>query len=85
MQHGIEAAHATDYGSILLVGDEPYYARAGFTRLPPGRVRFPGPVDASRILGLSLKPNALLSLSGAIHRAHLDHPICADGAALGAG
>jgi predicted N-acetyltransferase YhbS len=85
MQHGIEAARATDYSCILLVGDEPYYARAGFTRLPPGRVRFPGPVDASRILGLSLKPNALLTLSGNIRRAHLDHPVCADGAALGSG
>lgn len=83
MQHGIEAARAADYGSILLVGDEPYYARAGFTRLLPGRVRFPGPVDASRILGLSLKPNALLSLSGDIRRAHLNHPVCADGAVVG--
>ncbi len=84
MKHGIAAAHATDYSCILLVGDEPYYVRAGFTRLPPGRVRFPGPVDTSRILGLSLKQNALLTLNGDIRRAHLDHPVCADGAALGA-
>lgn len=85
MQHGIKAAHATDYTCIILVGDEPYYARAGFTRLPPGRIHFPGPVDASRILGLSLKPNALLTLSGNVRRAHIDHPVCADGAPLGAG
>ena len=84
MKHGIEAAHATDYGSILLVGDEPYYVRVGFTRLPPGRVHFPGPVDTSRILGLSLKHNALLTLNGEIRRAHLDHAVCADGAPLGA-
>jgi predicted N-acetyltransferase YhbS len=84
MKHGIEAAHATDYGTILLVGDEPYYVRVGFTRLPPERVHFPGPVDASRILGLSLKHNALLTLAGDMRRAHLDHPVCADGAALGA-
>ena len=84
MKHGIEAAHATDYGTILLVGDEPYYVRVGFTRLPPGRVRFPGPVDTSRILGLSLKHNALLTLNGDIRRAHLDHPVCADGAVVGA-
>ena len=84
MKHGIEAAHATDYSCILLVGDEPYYVRVGFTRLPPGRVRFPGPVDGSRILGLSLKHNALLTLTGDIRRAHLDNPVCADGAPLGA-
>jgi predicted N-acetyltransferase YhbS len=84
MKHGIEAAHATDYACILLVGDEPYYVRVGFTRLPPGRVHFPGPVEGARILGLSLKPNVLLTLNGDIRRAHLDHPVCADGAALGA-
>ena len=83
MKHGIAAAHKTDYSCIVLVGDEPYYVRAGFTRLPAGRVQFPGPVDASRILGLSLQPNALLTLNGEIRRAHLDHPVCADGAALG--
>ncbi|HEY5338853.1 MAG TPA: N-acetyltransferase [Rhizomicrobium sp.] len=83
MKHGIEAAHATDYSCILLVGDEPYYVRAGFTRLPPRRVHFPGPVDASRILGLSLKPDVLLTLSGDIRRAHIADPVCADGAPLG--
>jgi predicted N-acetyltransferase YhbS len=82
MKHGIEAAHATDYTAIILVGDEPYYVRVGFTRLPPGRVRFPGPVDPSRVLGLSLKPNALLTLNGDVRRAPLDHSVCADGAAL---
>jgi hypothetical protein len=40
-------------------------------------------VDASRILGLSLTPGAILSLKGPIRRAKLDHPVCADGAALG--
>ena len=83
MKAGIETAKSSDFAAILLVGDEPYYARAGFARLPPGRVRFPGPVDAARVLGLSLKPNALLTLAGEIRRARIDHPICADGAALG--
>ena len=83
MKHGIEAAHAMDYGCILLVGDEPYYGRVGFSRLSPGQVRFPGPVDPSRILGLPLKPDSLSSLGGAVRRAGLDHPVCADGAKLG--
>ena len=82
MKRGIEAAHATEYGAILLVGDEPYYARVGFTRLAPGRVDFPGPVDPARVLGLSLKPNALLALSGEIRRARIDDPVCADGASI---
>jgi predicted N-acetyltransferase YhbS len=83
MQTGIEAAHGSNRGAIILVGDEPYYAKVGFSRLPPGRIRFPGPVDASRVLGLSLKTGGLLNLSGLVRRAMLDDPVCADGAALG--
>jgi predicted N-acetyltransferase YhbS len=79
MQAGIEAAHQGPWGAILLVGDEPYYAKVGFSRLPPGRVKFPGPVDQNRILGLSLKAGGLLNLSGQIRRAHIDEPVCADG------
>ncbi len=83
MQAGIEAARLGPWRGILLVGDEPYYAKVGFSRLPPGRVRFPGPVDQDRILGLSLKGGEMLSLTGQIRRAAIDTPVCADGAALG--
>ena len=83
MQAGIEAARRGPWSAILLVGDEPYYAKVGFARLPPGRVKFPGPVDPTRVLGLSLKPGGLLNLSGQIRRARIDHPVCADGAGLG--
>ena len=83
MQAGIETARGGPWSAILLVGDEPYYAKVGFSRLPPGRVKFPGPVDANRILGLSLKAGGLLNLSGQIRRAMLDDPVCADGAGLG--
>lgn len=83
MNKGIAEARNLGFGAIVLVGDEPYYARVGFTRLPPGRIAFPGPVDAGRVLGLSLKPNALVNLSGHVRRARIDDPVCADGAALG--
>lgn len=82
MRQGIEAARVAGHASIILVGDEPYYVRVGFHRLAPGRVRFPGPADPARILGLSLKPNAALSLSGEVRRAALDHPVCACGAGV---
>jgi predicted N-acetyltransferase YhbS len=79
MQHGIDAAAALDeYGAIVLVGDEPYYAKVGFTRLPAGQVRFPGPVDLGRVLGLALKHGALESLSGEIKRARIDLPVSAN-------
>jgi predicted N-acetyltransferase YhbS len=83
MQAGIERAKQGAWRGILLVGDEPYYAKVGFSRLPPNRVSFPGPVDQNRILGLSLKGGEMLSLTGQIRRAAIDEPNCADGAALG--
>jgi len=83
MERGIEEARAKGHEAAILIGDEPYYARVGFARLKQGRVNFPGPVDPSRILGLALKPGAALELTGDVRRARIDHPICADGAALG--
>ena len=81
MERGVKEARARGHEAAILVGDEPYYSRVGFSKLPPGRIRFPGPVDPSRILGLALKESALLDLSGEVRRAKLDIPICADGAA----
>jgi predicted N-acetyltransferase YhbS len=83
MQAGIEAAQKGPWRAILLVGDEPYYTKVGFSRLPPGRVKFPGPVDQNRILGMSLKAGELLILSGQVRRAQIDDPVCAGGAGVG--
>jgi predicted N-acetyltransferase YhbS len=83
MQKGIEEAKRLGYETIILVGDESYYARAGFARLKPGQVRFPGPLDAERILGLALKPGALEKFEGAVARAHIDVPVSANAAPLG--
>jgi len=83
MQAGIAAAQKGPWRAILLVGDEPYYTKVGFSRLPPGRVKFPGPVDQNRILGLSLKAGELLTLSGQVRRAQIDQPVCAGGAGVG--
>lgn len=80
MRHSIEQARKQGAASIILVGDELYYVRAGFARIAPGKVRFPGPVDQARVLGLSLKPNTMLTLSGEVRRARIDHPFCASGA-----
>ncbi len=83
MQRGIEEARGLDYESVILVGDEPYYARVGFARLPAGRLTFPGPVDSNRLLGLALKANALVSLSGEVRRARIDAPVSAQATPLG--
>jgi predicted N-acetyltransferase YhbS len=82
MQRGIEEAQDRGHHAIILVGDAPYYARAGFVPLAAQQVRFPGPVDGTRILGLALVKGALDSLKGDVHRAAIDDPVCADGAPL---
>ena len=83
MNQGIDEARRLGHTAILLVGDLPYYARVGFSPLPRGSVRFPGPVDPARILGLALQEGALETLAGALRRARLDDPIAADGVGSG--
>ncbi|HLY06305.1 MAG TPA: N-acetyltransferase [Rhizomicrobium sp.] len=82
MQRGIDEARALGHRAILLVGDVPYYSRAGFALVPEGSVTFPGPVDPARILALGLSAGAFERLRGPIRRARIDDPVCADGAPL---
>ena len=62
----IEAAKSAGIKTIILVGDEPYYARFGFKRLTPGQITFPGPVDQSRVLGLELQEGSLAVAKGLV-------------------
>jgi predicted N-acetyltransferase YhbS len=82
MNRGIEEAKKLGHTAIVLVGDAPYYARVGFTPVAPGRIRFPGPVNPARILGLALAEGALEALAGDVRRPRIDDPICADSTAL---
>jgi predicted N-acetyltransferase YhbS len=50
----------------ILVGDEPYYGRCSFHRIPPGRVKMPGPVDPARVLVAELVPGAFDGVSGRV-------------------
>jgi predicted N-acetyltransferase YhbS len=58
------AARAIGRDLIVLVGDEAYYARSGYRRVPPGKIRLPGPVDPMRVLALELVSGALAPISG---------------------
>ncbi|NDW03037.1 GNAT family N-acetyltransferase [Jiella pacifica] len=66
MRLAAEAARQKGEGSIILVGDPPYYAPLGYRPLPSGSVVMPGPVDARRLLGLELLEGALEGLRGAV-------------------
>src|SRR5262245_22033832 len=51
---------------VVLVGDEPYYARLGFRRAPRGQIAMPGPVDPDRLLAVELIPGSLAGFSGLV-------------------
>lgn len=51
---------------VILVGDEPYYGKCGFKRVPAGRVTMPGPVDPARLLVAELAEGAFEGVSGAV-------------------
>jgi predicted N-acetyltransferase YhbS len=51
---------------VVLVGDEPYYGKCGFKRIPRGRASMPGPVDPDRLLAAELVEGALEGVSGPI-------------------
>jgi predicted N-acetyltransferase YhbS len=57
-------ARADGVPLIVLVGDEPYYARFGFKRVVPGSIGLPGPVDPSRLLAAELTPGAAARFGG---------------------
>ena len=62
----LDEARAKGHRLVILVGDEPYYAKCGFKRIPPGRVTMPGPVDPSRLLVAELAEGASEGLSGMV-------------------
>jgi predicted N-acetyltransferase YhbS len=51
---------------VVLVGDEPYYGRSGFKRVPDGRAVMPGPVDPARVLVCELAEGAFADVCGPI-------------------
>ena len=68
MERSLDAARAAGHTLVILVGDEPYYARVGFKRVPPGRLTMPGPVDPDRLLYCELVAGAFDGVSGTIGR-----------------
>ncbi len=69
MQKSMEAARAAAHKLVILVGDEPYYKRVGFKRVPMGRLQMPGPVDPARLLYCELAEGAFEGITGSIARA----------------
>ena len=66
MTRSIQAAREGGHALVLLIGDEPYYGRFGFKRIPPGQLAMPGPVDEARFLALELVEGALAKARGEV-------------------
>ncbi|MGO4571387.1 GNAT family N-acetyltransferase [Microvirga sp. 2TAF3] len=66
MRRSLEAAREKGHTLVLLVGDEPYYRRFGFKRVPTGHLQLPGPVNPDRFLVLELADGALSHAKGMV-------------------
>ena len=66
IERALKEAGAKGHRLVILVGDEPYYGKAGFKPVPPGRAIMPGPVDPARLLVAELADGAFDGVSGLI-------------------
>jgi predicted N-acetyltransferase YhbS len=66
MKHAIAAATTLGHGAIVLLGDEPYYSRFGFSSANMEALSLPGPFERNRLLGLELRAGALDGAAGMI-------------------
>jgi predicted N-acetyltransferase YhbS len=66
IKHALTEAGAQGHRLVLLVGDESYYGKCGFKRIPPGLVIMPGPVDPARLLIAELAAGSFAGVSGPV-------------------
>ena len=62
----LEDARVAGILLVVLVGDEPYYGKLGFRRIPFGQITLPGTADPNRLLAAELTPGALQDFSGVV-------------------
>ena len=67
----LDAARKAGWGSVILVGDAPYYGPLGFRQVPLGQITMPRPVDYNRLLIHEIRDGALESLRGEMRHADL--------------
>jgi predicted N-acetyltransferase YhbS len=66
VESACEAAKAAGWKAVLLVGDAPYFTRAGFSAAHTAGVAMPGPVDQRRVLLKALAAGGDEGLSGLV-------------------
>ena len=66
IEETLAAATGAGWERVMLVGDAPYYARFGFSRLVA--VEMPPPTNPERVLGRALRPGAWEGVAGLVRR-----------------
>jgi predicted N-acetyltransferase YhbS len=66
IERALKEAKSAGHKLVVLVGDEPFYAKSGFKRIPKGQVKLPGPVDPARLLVAELAAGAFEGVAGTI-------------------
>ena len=66
IRDGLDAARRAGWARVILVGDEPYYGRFGFS--PLAGVVMPPPTNPERVLGQALRLGGWNGVKGAVTR-----------------
>ena len=66
IKRALKDSKAKGHKLVVLVGDEPFYTKTGFKKIPKGLVKMPGPVDPARLLVAELVPGAFEGVKGLI-------------------
>lgn len=64
----LRLAQERGWTRVILVGDEPYYRRFGFTRAAAAGLDYPPPTNPDRLLARALAPGAFEGVSGMVRR-----------------
>ncbi len=69
MTESLLSARQMGHRIVVLVGDEPYYSRVGFSVAAGQKLLIPGQTDQSRVLALELAEGALVAAEGTLKAA----------------
>ncbi len=66
MSESLHRAAELGWTRVILVGDEPYYGRFGFSRQAALALDYPPPTNPDRLLARALEPDAFRNVSGMV-------------------
>ncbi len=66
MSESLHRAAELGWTRVILVGDEPYYGRFGFSREAARSLDYPPPTNPDRLLARALEPDAFNGVSGLV-------------------